>query len=298
MTKVILILGATGKQGGAVLRALLAHPAFSPKEYTIYAATRDPASASAQRLAALSHSVKPVVGDLRSPAETFAKLPTKPWAVFAVTFPGKTETADGIEVVDMAVAAGASHVVFSSVDRGQNSPPSEVPHFIAKHHIEVHLRAVTASRKDTFSYTIIRPSFFLDNIEPGFLGKVFGTLWRNKVSGPLTVVDSSDVGSYGAAALLEPQAPTYRNAEFNIAGDKLTFEGANEIFKQKTGRDIPTTFGFVPSLLIFLSEDVRKMVDFFNNPGFAASPEESNKLHHMADFAEWVYRSKHVSKND
>jgi uncharacterized protein YbjT (DUF2867 family) len=297
MSKAVLILGATGKQGGGVLRALLAHPGFSPNKYTIYAATRDPTSASAKRLAALSPSITLVAGDLRNPVATFATLPTKPWAVFVVTYPGKTETSDGIGTIDAAVAAGASHVVFSSVDRGQGNPPTQVPHFITKHNIEVHLKTFAAeSDSAKLSYTIIRPPFFLDNLEPGFMGKAMASLWKNKVKGPLAVIDTADIGKFGAAALLEPDSPVYHNAELNIAGDKLTFEKASEIFRRKTGHDIPMTFGLVPSLLLFMVDDMQKMVDFFNDPGFIATPEESNQLYHMTNFEDWVGRSRHLKR--
>lgn len=206
MTRAILVLGATGKQGGGVLRALLAHPDFTPEKYTIYAAARDPAPASAKRLAALSTSVKPVLGDLTDPVSTFNKLLTKPWAVFAINYPGKTETADRIGTIDAAVEAGTSHLVFSSVNRGQNSPPTNVPHFITKHDIEKHLKKVSSESNSCFSYTILRPPFFLDNLEAGFIGKVFATVWKSHIdpSTKLAVVDTSDIGSFGAAAVLEP----------------------------------------------------------------------------------------------
>jgi uncharacterized protein YbjT (DUF2867 family) len=297
MSRAILVLGATGKQGGGTLKALLAHPSFSSEKYTIYAATRKPDSPSAKRLAALSPSVKPVVGDLRNPVAMFDQLPTKPWAVFAITYPGKTETTDGINTIDAAIKAGVSHVVFSSVDRGENSPATNVPHFITKHNIEEHLRQKASESNGSFSYTIIRPPFFLDNLEPGFFGKVFTTLWKNHVDSnkAMTVVDTSDVGNYAAAAILEYDSDTYRNAEFNVAGDAVTFEQANTIFKEKVGHDIPTTYSIFPRLLMYFMPDMARMTEFFNKPGFAASPAESNKLHHMATFKEWVDRSSHVS---
>lgn len=54
MTKVFLVTGATGKQGGAVIDALLAQPS----SFTILAITRNTNSASAQKLAANSPIIK------------------------------------------------------------------------------------------------------------------------------------------------------------------------------------------------------------------------------------------------
>ncbi|KAH8897119.1 NAD(P)-binding protein [Thozetella sp. PMI_491] len=299
MASPILVLGATGKQGGGVIRALLAHPNFSPEEHIIYSATRDPTSASAQRLSALSPSIKPIQGDLRTPKATFANLPRKPFAAFIITYPGKTELEDGIATIDSAVAAGVSHIVFSSVERGQNSPATHVPHFITKHRIETHLKdTVAKAGNNTLSYTIIRPPFFLDNLEPGFLGKIFTTLWRDNVQRPLAVIDTADIGNCGAAAILEAKSSVYHNAEISLVGDNLTFENANEIFRRKKGYSIPTTFSFVANLLLLLVPSMRTMFEFYNDPAFVAAgtPEESNKLYHVAKFEEWVDRSKHVSK--
>ena len=57
MSRTILVTGATGKQGGAVVNALLAANA----DFQILALTRDAQSASAQRLAKKSPNIKLVM---------------------------------------------------------------------------------------------------------------------------------------------------------------------------------------------------------------------------------------------
>jgi uncharacterized protein YbjT (DUF2867 family) len=51
MSKLITVFGATGNQGGSVVRAILADPVLS-KEFKIRAITRDPSKPSAKELAA------------------------------------------------------------------------------------------------------------------------------------------------------------------------------------------------------------------------------------------------------
>lgn len=84
MMKSVLITGATGKQGGSVIRSLVA----SRAPFEILAVTRNPQSASAQRLAKLSENIKLVEGDLNTPAEAFQnaqKVTKNPiWGVFSV----------------------------------------------------------------------------------------------------------------------------------------------------------------------------------------------------------------------
>lgn len=61
MSRALLITGATGKQGGAVINALLAQ---QPSDFLLLAATQNAQSASAKRLAAKSNKIKLVQGDL------------------------------------------------------------------------------------------------------------------------------------------------------------------------------------------------------------------------------------------
>lgn len=84
MMKAVLITGATGKQGGSVIRSLVARKA----PFEILAVTRNAQSASAQRLAQLSGNVKIVEGDLQNPSTIFhnaQKVTESPiWGVFSV----------------------------------------------------------------------------------------------------------------------------------------------------------------------------------------------------------------------
>lgn len=84
MTKVILVTGATGRQGGAVVNALIAEQA----DVEILAVTRNPNSASAQKLSGKSPKIKLVKGNLDDPAGIFANakgVASQPvWGVFSV----------------------------------------------------------------------------------------------------------------------------------------------------------------------------------------------------------------------
>jgi len=85
MSKVVLVTGATGKQGGAVVDALTSSPQAS--EFTILAVTRNPSSGSAQKLAQ-KPQVKLVQGDLNDVEEIFKNAkevePRPVWGVFSV----------------------------------------------------------------------------------------------------------------------------------------------------------------------------------------------------------------------
>lgn len=140
-TRNILITGATGKQGGAVVNAVLANPL--PFDYHILALTRKSTSASARALAS-NPKITVVEGSLNDCGSIFTRAGGvgAVWGVFCVTIPSfKKEVEDGEvkqgkDLVDAAVAHDVKHFVYTSVDRG-GSDQSEVdatnvPHFVSK----------------------------------------------------------------------------------------------------------------------------------------------------------------------
>ncbi|MCJ1290594.1 hypothetical protein MMC34_002134 [Xylographa carneopallida] len=295
MSKPILITGATGKQGGAVLRALLAHPSYSPTTHPIYAVTRDTSSASATRLAALSPSIQLIAGDMNNTPAIFSSLPTPPWGVFSVQLPGAAEVAQGTALVDAAVRAGARKFVYTSVDRhGADSDhdPTDVPHFMTKHQIEQHLMRAAPASGGTLGYTILRPVFFLDNLEWGFVGKVVATAWRDYLGDrKMQVIATADVGTFGATAFMEPKNPEYMDKAYSLAGDELTWDEAETIFRERTGRGIPTTFGFLASFVLWAVKDVGLMFRFIRDKGFGADVEKLKAMQAgrgLKDFGMWA----------
>jgi len=169
MSKVILITGATGKQGGATINALLNSP--EAKAFTLLAVTRNAESESAKKLK--DKGVKIVQGDLNdvpSIFESAKKVTSQPiWGVFSVQLAmgkgasAKSEEAQGKALVDGALENGVKMFVYTSVDRGGDDKsfdnPTDVPHFISKYHIEHHL---VEKAKGKMDYTILRPVAFFD----------------------------------------------------------------------------------------------------------------------------------------
>lgn len=84
MAKTVLVTGATGKQGGAVINSLLA----AKVDLEILAVTRNATSSSAQKLAKKSSNIKLITGDLNNADEIFKKakeISSSPvWGVYSV----------------------------------------------------------------------------------------------------------------------------------------------------------------------------------------------------------------------
>ena len=210
-----------------------------------------------------------------------------------------SEEKQGKALVDAAIAYGTKHFVYSSVDRGGDKSidtPTDVPHFISKHNIEKHLIA-QAARNGQMSWTILRPVAFMDNFTPDFMGKVLPTAWKNVLKDkPLQLIAVKDIGKFGAKAFLEPEA--YDKKALALAGDELTFAQVSKIFKDKTGQEVPTTYGFLVSIILWMSKEFGNMVRWFKTDGYGASVAECKaQLPELLDFATYLEKESAWKKS-
>jgi len=302
MANTILIIGATGKQGGAVIDALCSASDIS--DISILAVTRNPESRGAKALTAKSDRIKLVKGDLDDCDSIFraAGVPIK--AVFGVSMPvmgpwakPHAEEVQGKALVDVALAHGVEHFVFTSVERhGSDSDtnPTDVPHFASKFNIEKHLKEKSV---DKMTWTILRPVAFMDAITPGFAGKILPTAWKYGLSPTikLQLIACADIGWFGAQALLRPK--DFAGRAISLAGDDLTFEEANAVFKEKVGEDLPTTWGFLIRFVLWAVNDVRLMFQFFEKVGYAADIGGLRREHPgLQSFGDFLNTSVFVAK--
>ncbi|KAJ5567973.1 hypothetical protein N7450_010459 [Penicillium hetheringtonii] len=270
----ILITGATGKQGSSLIQSLTQKK--SP--FQLLAVTRNTQSPSAQKLVQKFPNVKLIQGDLDNPGELFERaqvLSSAPISgVFSVQLAiGNTssEESQGKNLIDEALKYGVKHFVYSSADRGgakSINNPTDIPHFINKHHIEKHLLEKT--KNGEMGWTILRPVAFYENLSSNFFGKVFATSFRMSLKGaPLQMIGvrTGDVSG----------------------GDELTYSQFETIFKEKTGKSIPTTFQFLCAAFMAMVKDMGFMFRWFHDEGFGASIEEVRKIHpNLKDFGTWL----------
>ncbi|KAJ5704291.1 nmrA-like family protein [Penicillium malachiteum] len=128
------------------------------------------------------------------------------------------------------------------------------------------------------SWTILRPTAFLQNLTPDFCGKVFATCWKLSIrEKPLQVISVSDIGFFGAHAF--PFPDQYKNKSLSLAGDELTFVEMERIFREKCGRDVPLTFNLVSRTLMWLIKDFRNLFQWFYNSGYDADISALKKIH-------------------
>jgi uncharacterized protein YbjT (DUF2867 family) len=221
--KLILVTGATGKQGGAVFRHL------RKRNFPVRVLTRDPGKPEARAL--LGKGVEVVQGDLKDPA-SLTKALEDVYGVYSVqnsTEGAESEILQGINLADAANRSGVSHLVYSSV--GSADQNTGIPHFESKFRIEEHIRG-TGLR-----YTIFRPVFFMENwlarkkqIEEGKLALPLNPGTR------LQMIAVDDIGAFVALAFEHPGHWEKRAVE--LAGDELSMTELARAFSRLAGRDI------------------------------------------------------------
>jgi uncharacterized protein YbjT (DUF2867 family) len=284
----ILVSGATGKQGGALVTALLAQPTPS---FEIYALTRNANSQGAKSLAS-KPNVKVIQGDFSNPSAIFAQIP-QPWGFFSVTNPMNhvREEAQGIAMTKAAMESGVRHIVFTATDRGAGSDnnPTIVPHFASKYAIEKDI--VSRSEKSGATYTFLRPVAFYENFSNDFLGKGFISMWRlNGSDSKLQFVSTKDIGKVAAEAFLKADTDKYRNTAISLAGDDILLRDFERIFKEETGRQLPETFGLVAKgLKLALHDQLGIMFNWFKSDGFSVDVNAARQTYpFLKDFRQWL----------
>jgi len=275
-------------------------------DISIYALTRNPESGGAKALVAKAPERITLVKGNLDDCDALFKAAAKPIkGVFCVSIPvmgpgskSDAEEVQGKALVDAALKNGVETFVYTSVDRhgaDSETQDTDIPHFISKAHIERYLQEKSAGTQ--MAWTILRPVAFLDNIIKGFAGKIFPTAWKVGFSPTtkLQVISSVDIGWFGAQALLRPK--DFAGRAISLAGDELTFDEANTIFKEEVGYDIPITFGFIVSALLWGVKDIGTMFKFFEDVGYAADIAALRKEHPgLRSFADWVKSSPFVEK--
>ncbi|MER7079617.1 Uncharacterized conserved protein YbjT, contains NAD(P)-binding and DUF2867 domains [Saccharopolyspora kobensis] len=238
----VLVTGATGKQGGATARALLA--AGVP----VRALVRDPSADKAKAVEALGAEL--VRGDLHD-RDSVRRAAEGVRAVFSVQMPAFTadgpdfdgELAQGVNLIEAALAAGVPQFVHTSVSgAGQHT---ETPGWadgrwaMLEHAMSVKTALQERLRAAGFPrWTLLKPAFFMENFLPAnaFLfprGIEGGLVSVVKPGTRLSLVATDDIGAAAAAAIAEPER--FDRLELELASDLLSMREIAEVLSRVLG---------------------------------------------------------------
>lgn len=285
--KIIAVTGATGAQGGGVIRAILAHPEGG---FSARAITRNPDSDQAKALAALGvEVVKADLDDEASLARAFAGA----YGAFCITnfwehFSPDKEIEQAGNLARAAKSAGVSHVIWSTLEDVRDFVPLEddrmptimdhykVPHFDAKG--EANHLFTDAGVPTTFLNT----AFYWDNLiyfgmgpKPGEDGTLAITfpLGDAKLAG----IAGGDIGgcAYGVFAA----GNEFIGKTVGIAGGHLSGQEMADSLSKALGREVRYNA---------VSPDV------YRSFGFPAAEELGNMFQFNAEFSDQYCAARNI----
>jgi uncharacterized protein YbjT (DUF2867 family) len=214
--KTILVIGASGKQGGATATRLLADG------WPVHALFRDPTGTAAATLSTSGAQV--VRGDMDDVASlqaamrgvhgVFSVQPTVGSPSAGRGFTAEDEVRWGVNVAETAQAAGIEHLIFTSVG-GADRRTGLIPrNHDSKWRIEQHIAALGLPA------TILRPVSFMENFSGGYYLRDGALMTALKADVPQQLIAVDDVGAFAALAFAQPGR--YMGEAIEIAGDELT----------------------------------------------------------------------------
>jgi uncharacterized protein YbjT (DUF2867 family) len=223
--RVIVVTGATGRQGGAVARHLLA------EGHRVRVVTRSPDSKQARQLASLGADV--VRADMAS-ADDMRRVCAGAYGVFSVQNAmiggEQSELAQGKNVADAAADSGVSHLVYGSA--GPGTPGTGV------HAWDIKLDVADHARKKGLPLTVLRPMAFMELMtDKDLYPPVAAWHLMPKLVGqerPIPWLSAEDLGAIAARAFGDPKS--YIGLDVGLAADVRTLGECRDIWRRVTGR--------------------------------------------------------------
>jgi len=268
-SRLIIVTGATGRQGGAVTRSLLG------AGWPVRAVTRNPNSQKAQALSALGAEV--LQGDMldRRSLEPIFK---GAYAVYSVQNPMlsglEAEVTQGKLVADAAKEANIQHLVYGSTGIGK---PTGIGSWDSKLQVEAYMKALS------IPLTILRPRAFMELMtDKAFYPAV--SVWHlmPKLMGatrPLGWISTDDLGIIAAKAFAAPER--FIGQDIDLASDVKSIDECRAIYRDVMGKN-SSRFP-MPMWLFqrFVGTDLTTMwqwlrtgeIDFDTQPTLAIHPE-------------------------
>ncbi|KAF7360789.1 NmrA domain-containing protein [Mycena venus] len=280
VSKVVLVMLSTGKQGGAVVRALAKANESAPADTTpwlVLAQTRDPSSAQSKLLQSL-RGVRLHKGTPLDAPALFAAAPAPVYAVFSVQKSYDNprgvegEMAEAKALADAAAKHGVKHFVYASVNRG-GVPDTGVEHFESKRLVEEYLK----TKHPTLPVTVLRPVTFMDELVAGdpksALARVVKILFLTQLKRTtrLQFIACSDIGGVAALVLQNPER--YVGEVVDLAGDQLSPKDMDDVWREVFGEEMrPQMVGGTALAWAVCKgrKELRTMFKFWNEGGYNA----------------------------
>ncbi|MDP6617253.1 MAG: NmrA/HSCARG family protein [Gammaproteobacteria bacterium] len=251
----ILVGGATGRQGNAVVDELLA------RGYRVRGLTRKPGGKKALALAA--KGVEVVQGDYADSGSLLAAMEGVSRVFFYSGF-SRNEVAEGKNVIVAANEAAIDHLIYSS---GAAAEPGHGIEGAAKMQVEI------ALVESGVPYTVFRPVAFMEN----FRGQQARTD-KNGITDSrapdrlLHFISIPDIGFLVAEAFDFPEQ--WKGVAVNIASDVMTVREYVDTYSKVMGREVAYNRQPLEEYLAAMPKPLRPLFDWYDKVGYEADVEE------------------------
>ena len=244
--KIIVVVGATGAQGGGMARAILGDQGSG---FAVRALTRDVNSEKARELARQGAEV--VAADVDNP-ESLQKAFAGAYAAFCVTFywahfsPEK-ELVEATSMAQAASHAGLQHVIWSTLEDTRRWVPlddNRMPTLMGKYkvpHFDAKGEANDAFTSLGLPVTLLLTSFYWDNFIYFGMGPKKGPDGKLAITFPmdnkkLPGIAAEDIGkcAYG----IFKRGPEFIGKTIGIAGEHLTGSEMAAAFSKALGQEV------------------------------------------------------------
>jgi uncharacterized protein YbjT (DUF2867 family) len=280
----VVVIGATGKQGGATARRLLA------EGRPVRAVVRDTATPAASALAAAGAQL--VRGDLDDPAglppalDGAAAMFALPPVAFGPTGPDTDlEATRGRTLIDAATAAGIGQVVFSTVASTSRTSQGASGKALIERYLFDHVARPTVLRPVRFMTNYLGVGVIgIDGIVNGVHRHLFPPYE------PMQVIAVEDIAEFAALAFADPARFAGRTLE--LAGDEPTPVGAAAAISEVTG--VPVRYEqFTDDEASAISPDIaRTRTRWLAGDRWHADVEALRVIHPgLRTFADWLTES-------
>jgi uncharacterized protein YbjT (DUF2867 family) len=255
--RIILVTGATGRQGGTVYRQL------QKEGFKLRPLVRDPNSNQARQLVGYGEEV--CQGSLDDP-DSLMRAMDGVYGVFSVQPHSANEIQQGVAVIEAAKRHGVSHFVYSSVASADEE--TGIPHFESKVKVEEHLRS------SGLQYTIVRPVFFMENWHRGFGASIRNGQLQQPLSptAKLQMIAVDDIGAFAVLAFEHPDE--WKNRTFSLAGDELSMQQIADAFSRVTARNVKYVQVSWDQFEKNMGRELTVMYHWFEEKGFHFNIEE------------------------
>ncbi len=212
----ILVLGATGKVGGEIVRQLKA-----AGDSQVLAAVRSPEKAALFK----DQGIETVILDLDSPETLLPALQGVDRALLLTGY-SVDMLRQSKRFIDAASYAGVQHIVHIGAS---NAPTNEVAHWGWHQFIEAYIE------QKGFSYTHLRPESFMQNLTgPGYRWLDGNVIHHYVGNARWSWIDCNDLALVAAHALRE--ADKYAGQIIPLGYDAKTFDEIAQILSSVVGK--------------------------------------------------------------